>query len=196
MTRIGVLGGSFNPVHVGHVMLASYLAQYAGLDQVWLMLSPRNPLKEADGLADDNHRLAMLQVAAGDCEHIKVCDVELSMPRPSYTINTLDRLKKDYPDKQFNLIIGSDNWQIFDRWRDSDRIIADYGVIVYPRPGYDVVIGDVDGVRFVDAPVVNLSSTFIREGIALGNDMGAFLPKGVNDYILKHKLYKNNIYNG
>jgi nicotinate-nucleotide adenylyltransferase len=190
VTRIGVLGGSFNPVHVGHVMLASYLAQYADLDQVWLMLSPRNPLKEAEGLADDNHRLAMLQVAAGDCNHIKVCDIELSMPRPSYTINTLDRLKNDYPDKQFSLIIGSDNWQIFDRWRDSDRIIADYGVIVYPRPGYDVVIDGIDGVRFVDAPVVNLSSTFIREGIALGNDMDAFLPKGVNDYIKKHNLYK------
>lgn len=189
MTKIGILGGSFNPVHIGHIMLASYLAQYAGYDQVWLMLSPRNPLKNADGLAEDKHRLAMLQVAIGDCDYIKVCDVELKMPRPSYTINTLDRLKKDYPDKQFNLIIGSDNWLIFNQWRDSNRIISDYGVTVYPRPGYDVV-GDVDGVRFIDAPVVNLSSTFIREGFALNNDMDAFLPKGVNDYIIKHNLYK------
>ena len=191
MQTIGVLGGSFNPVHVGHVMLASYLSQYTSLDEVWLMLSPCNPLKNNDAFVADEHRLNMLKIAVESVKGVDVCDIELTLPRPSYTIKTLDTLKERYPDKQFRLVIGSDNWLIFDKWKDYQRIIADYGVIVYPRPGYE--IGEIDtlGVGFVNAPVINLSSTFIRDGFFAGKDMSAFLPNGVDEYIRKNNLFQN-----
>ena len=137
--RIGVFGGSFNPVHIGHVMLASYLKQFEGFDEVWLMLSPLNPLKaNSTELIPDVTRLKMLDIALKGAEGIKVSDIELSMPRPSYTINTLRYLAKRYPRHTFKLIIGSDNWKIFSQWKDSEAIIRDFGVVVYPRPGYPV----------------------------------------------------------
>lgn len=188
---IGIFGGSFNPVHIGHMMLASYLTQWGYVDQVWLTLSPRNPLKkDPDELIPDTKRLTMLNIALRGAVNIDVCDIELSMPLPSYTINTLDLLKERYPDKQFKLIIGSDNWAIFDRWRDCHRILDDYGVIVYPRPGYPIEDNHVDGMEAVNAPTVNISSTFIRKAIAKGRDMDYFLPNGVFKYINDHKLYQ------
>lgn len=191
MQTIGILGGSFNPVHVGHVMLASYLSQYTSLDAVWLTLSPCNPLKNTDALVADEHRLAMLQLAVESVPNVDVCDIELTLPRPSYTIKTLNTLKKRYPDKQFRLVIGSDNWLIFDKWKDYQRIIADYGVIVYPRPGYEVEEISTPGVEFVNAPVINLSSTFIRDGYLARKEMSAFLPHGVDVYIRKNNLFQN-----
>ena len=166
---IGILGGSFNPVHIGHLMLASYLSQWGYVDKVWLTLSPLNPLKEVSALIADTGRLAMLDIAAKGMTGTEVCDIELSMPRPSYTIDTLDELARRYPDKQFRLIIGSDNWLVFDRWREPKRILADYGIIVYPRPGYDVTAEMMrPGMTLADAPVADISSTFIRAAIADG----------------------------
>lgn len=187
---IGILGGSFNPVHIGHMMLASYLVQYTAIDKVWMTLSPRNPLKQSEVFIPDLQRLAMLEIATKNVEGIGICDIELSMPRPSYTINTLDLLKRRYPHKEFRLIIGSDNWLIFEQWRDHERILSDYGVIVYPRPGYPVGNIYVDGVEVVNAPVFNVSSTFVRDAIAKGKDMNFFLPQGVYKYILAKKLYQ------
>lgn len=189
---VGILGGSFNPVHIGHTMLASYMAQWGYVDSVWLTLSPRNPLKaDSTTLIPDTKRLTMLNLAIKGARHIDVCDIELSMPTPSYTIRTLDVLAARYPNKRFKLIIGSDNWAIFDRWRDSHRILEEYGVIVYPRPGYPIPPGHVDGMEVVDAPMVNISSTFIRAAVAKGRDMTYFLPQGVAKYISDHKLYIN-----
>lgn len=187
---VGIFGGSFNPVHVGHMMLASYLVQYTSLDRVWLTLSPHNPLKQSDALIPDMQRLAMLELAVKDTDGIEICDVELSMPRPSYTINTLDLLKQRYPHKEFRLIIGSDNWNIFGKWKDHERILSDYGVIVYPRQGYPVENISVDGVEFVDAPMFTVSSTFIRDAVKNGCDMNFFLPQGVYKYIMTNKLYQ------
>lgn len=186
---IGILGGSYNPVHSGHMMLASFLAQWGYVDQVWLTLSPRNPLKNPGDLLPDLKRLTMLNIALRGARSLDVCDIELTMPTPSYTINTLDLLASCHPDKRFKLIIGSDNWAIFDKWKDSQRILDEYGVIVYPRPGYPVAQGHVDGMEVVDAPTVNLSSTFIRNAIAKGRNMEYFLPAGVYKYIVDHKLY-------
>ncbi len=187
---VGILGGSFNPVHIGHMMLASYLVQYTPLDKVWMTLSPRNPLKEPDLSISDMQRLAMLEIATKGIEDIGVCDIELSMPRPSYTIDTLDLLSRRYPQKQFKFIMGSDNWRIFEKWRDYERILNDYGVIVYPRPGYPIENIYVDGVDFVDAPVFNVSSSFIRSAIKNGKDMNFFLPEAVYKYIVSKKLYQ------
>ena len=115
---VGILGGSFNPVHMGHMMLASYLVQWGFVDKVWMTLSPRNPLKDARDLIPDLKRLAMITIATKNTERIETCDIELSMPRPSYTINTLDLLAKRYPKRTFKLIIGSDNLRLFDQWRE------------------------------------------------------------------------------
>lgn len=189
METIGILGGSFNPVHIGHMMLASYLVQWGYVDKVWLTLSPRNPLKEAGQLLPDLKRLDMLEIAAKGATGLDICDIELAMPRPSYTINTLDVLAERYPDTRFKLIIGSDNWRIFDRWRDYRRILNDYGVLVYLRPGYPVENRYADGLEVVDAPMADVSSTFIRDAISRGRDMNYFLPAGVYKYITDNGLY-------
>ena len=190
-TTVGILGGSFNPVHHGHLMLASYLAQWGVVDEVWLTLSPRNPLKAAEALEPDTVRLNMLTLALKGEKNLDLCDIELSMPKPSYTINTLDVLSDRYPDLDFRLIIGSDNWAIFDRWRDHQRILDQYGVIVYPRPGYPVDPDPVDGMTLIDAPTINISSTFVRKAVAAGRSVRYFVPDSVAQYIAAHKLYKN-----
>lgn len=188
--RIGLLGGSFNPVHIGHLMLASFLAQWGYVDKVWLCLSPLNPLKDASQLISDSHRLEMLRLATESVPSVEVCDIELSMPRPSYTINTLEALRERFTDKDFQLVIGSDNWLIFDKWRDSQRILDEFGVIVYPRPGFPIEDSSCPGMKRVDAPMVDLSSTFVREALAQGRDMNIFLPPGVYNYIVDNNLYQ------
>lgn len=187
--RIGILGGSFNPVHNGHLMLASYLAQWGYVDEVWLTLSPRNPLKDPTRLLPDMKRLQMLNIALKGAVGLDICDIELSMPRPSYTIDTLDLLSQRYPRKKFKLVIGSDNWLTFDRWRDYQRILDDYGVIVYPRPGFAIENPNADGLEVVEAPMVNLSSTFVRDAIARGKDLSFFMPPAVCKYIRENGLY-------
>lgn len=186
---IGILGGSFNPVHIGHMMLATYLSQWGYVDKVWLTLSPRNPLKDARGLIPDMRRLTMLNIATKGLPGIETCDIELSMPRPSFTINTLDTLSKRHPAKRFKLIIGADNWVIFEQWRDWQRILDQYGVIVYPRPGYKIDNLTVDGMEYVEAPMAAISSTFVRNAITAEKNMNSFLPAGVYKYIVDNKLY-------
>ena len=191
MTKvIGIFGGSFNPVHNGHIMLAQYLAQHSHLDEVWLTLSPQNPLKISNSLLDDNHRLAMLNLAIESYPLLKVCDIELEMPRPSYTINTLDELSRRFPDYRFNVVIGGDNWNIIDRWKDYQRIINEYGVVVYPRPGYELSSTNYSNVVVVDAPLTDISSTEIREAFANGKEARHLIPQKVAEYIIKHDLYK------
>lgn len=187
---IGILGGSFNPIHMGHLMVAEYLIEWGYVDKVWLTLSPLNPLKDAAGLLPDLKRLAMMTLATKGSTDIEPCDIELSMPRPSYTIDTLDLLSKRHKSKRFKLIIGSDNWKIFDQWRDHQRLLDDYGVIVYPRPGYPIDSVYVDGMEVVKAPTVNISSTFVRNAVARNKDVTYFLPPGVFKYIRDNKLYQ------
>lgn len=175
-------------------MLASYVAQFTDVDEVWLMLSPLNPLKEhpAD-LVADHQRLDMLQIATRNTPCVKPCDIELSMPRPSYTIHSLNRLSELYPDTRFSLLIGSDNWLIFPRWYQWKEILEHFTPIIYPRPGYDIDPTTLpSGVTMVNAPTVDISSTFIRQSIAAGKDMNCFLPCGVYDYITQHNLYSCN----
>lgn len=190
--KIGILGGSFNPVHIGHVILADYIAQFTGMSQVWLMLSPLNPLKEnPEQLISDTHRLEMLRIATEGNPRLQPCDIELSMPQPSYSINSLNRLQELHPDKEFSLIIGSDNWLVFDRWRNWEEILNKYTPIIYPRPGYDISSDTLPkNVTLANAPTLDISSTFIRNAIAEGMDMLSFLPKGVAEYINKNGLYR------
>ncbi len=189
---VGVLGGSFNPIHSGHLMLASYIAQYGPVDSVWLVLSPRSPFKSDKILAPDSHRLAMLEMACELSPVINSCDIELSLPRPSYTITTLRTLAARYPDKTFRLIIGSDNWAGFSGWKESEAILDEFGLMIYPRPDYE--LGEVHDSRVtpIKAPVIEVSSSFVRKGISEGKDMNFFLPSQVYEYIINNKLYINN----
>lgn len=185
------MGGSYNPVHMAHTALADFICQTGEFDEVWLVLSPLNPLKAQPGeLVDDNLRLAMLRTACETSTRLKASDIELSLPRPSYTITTLRALAERYPGYRFRLIIGSDNWLIFNKWKDGDAIVRDFGVTVYPRPGYDFDPSALpSGVVVADTPLLDLSSTFIRRSIARGLDMSTFLPSGVAEIIARHRLY-------
>ena len=187
---VGILGGSFNPVHNGHIMLARYLREHSHLNEVWLTLSPQNPLKDATTLISDVHRFSMLQCATNEIDGVGVCDIELSLPRPSYTINTLDELTKRYPHIKFQLVIGGDNWNIIHKWKDYQRIIEEYGVVVYPRPGYDIQPINHKNVVMVDAPLADVSSTQIRSFISSRKEVSEFLPQSVLNYIEENKLYK------
>ncbi len=191
---VGVLGGSFNPVHCGHIELARYIAMSGMVDAVWLSLSPSNPLKP-DGLpgATDADRCEMLRLAVEPLGPVVgFTDIELDMPRPSYTFKTLAELSRRHPECHFKLIIGSDNWLLFDRWRESATIIRDYGVIIYPRPGYDVDSATLpDGVELLGgAPLMSVSSTEVRQLVAEGEKERSFIPAAVAAYINDHNLYR------
>ncbi|WP_352423199.1 nicotinate (nicotinamide) nucleotide adenylyltransferase [Proteiniphilum sp.] len=189
--QIGIFSGSFNPVHAGHLILANYICEFTELDEVWFVVSPHNPFKEREDLLDDDMRLEMVRLALEKYDHMIASDVELHMPRPSYTIDTLERLRSEYPDKNFTLIIGSDNWKQFPKWKESQHLIKNYQVLVYPRLGEEVVIPEelTGSVRLVEAPIVEISSTFIRESIRNGKNMRAFLPPKVYDFIVRNGIY-------
>lgn len=189
--NIGIFGGSFNPIHTGHAILANYIIQNTDIDQLWLMVSPQNPLKDEYDKSYDIHRLRMAEMVSSRLENVITSGFEFSMPHPSFTINTLDALAAKFPNDSIRLIIGADNWLIFNKWKDYERIIDEFGLIVYPRNGFDVTIDKkyAGKVTFVDAPVIEISSTYIRQQLKARNDMSFFLPDDVYRYILKNRLY-------
>lgn len=174
--KVGIFGGSFNPIHIGHLALANYLCEFSHLDEVWFMVSPQNPLKRNDKLWDDELRLELARLATEDYPKFKVCDIEFQLPRPSYTIHTLNALKEAYPGHEFTLLIGADNWKLFPHWKASDEIIAHHKVLVYPRPGYEIDENELPpSVSLVHTPLLEVSSTFIRESIEAQKDVRYFL---------------------
>ena len=191
MRRIGIFGGSFNPIHNGHAIIASYIMQYGGLDQLWLMVSPQNPLKQPHEMAGELHRLRMTEMVSHRIDGVETSAFEFSMPRPSYTIDTLHALQDKFPDDEFWLVIGADNWAVWDRWRSHDEIIQQFHVLIYPRLGYEVSIPDTltDRVRLVNAPIIELSSTTVRELLSHGQSIAFYVPADVEQYIVKHQLY-------
>ena len=163
--KIGIFSGSFNPIHLGHTRLAAYIRQQAGLDEVWLMVSPNNPLKSASELMDEKLRYHLAQLATAELEGIRPSDFEFHLPKPSYTIHTLEQLTAAYPQHQFSLIIGSDNMAIFHKWKDWQRILALFPIIVYPREGDDLAaLKQLYPMMHVieGAPLLNISATEIR----------------------------------
>lgn len=194
MTRkqIAIFSGSFNPIHIGHIALANYIKEFSYIDELWLIVSPHNPLKNAGNLLSDKVRLEMAQLAIEGYNDIKVSDVEFDMSKPSYTINTLNKLSLDHPDKDFTLVIGGDNWNDIHKWKDYKSLLQKYKVIIYPRLGQNIHIGDEykNSVQLLHAPIIEVSSTFIRQSIEQGKDMRGFLPVRVYQYIIKHSLYQ------
>lgn len=191
--KIGIFSGSFNPVHTGHLMVANYCAQFCGLDRVWLMVSPCNPLKADRALMPQQERLEMCRMAVESCPRVIASDFEFSLPVPSYTYRTLTQLREKFPDDDFTLIIGADNWLCFEKWRDWQKILRDFHVLIYPRPGYPLDAAKLpSGVRMVsdpDAPLALISSTFVREAMGQGKSVAWFIPPQVENYIKsKNKL--------
>jgi len=175
MIRTGIFGGSFNPIHNGHIILARQLKKQAALDEVWLMVSPQNPLKQHAGLLADEARMEMARKAVEGEAGIVASDYEMQLPRPSYTWNTLQALSRDYPDREFVLMIGGDNWELFDRWYRAEDIRRHYEIVVYTRtPG--------------DPGFIDISSTEIRRRIREGLSIGELVPAAVAD-IIKEKGY-------
>jgi nicotinate-nucleotide adenylyltransferase len=190
--NIGIFSGSFNPIHIGHLILANYIVEFTEIEEVWFLVSPQNPLKSENELSDEHIRLEMTELALAKYTKLKASDFEFSMPTPSYTVNTLDALRNEYPGHNFTLIIGADNWNVFESWREYDKILENYKIRVYPRLGHRITIPTKlrDKVEALDSPIIEISSTFIRDSIAEGKDVRAFLPDDIYDYILNKGLYK------
>ena len=191
MKKVGFFSGSFNPIHNGHIAIAEYMTGEGGLDEVWFSVTPQNPIKRQSDLLDDAARRDMVRLAIDGNDRLRLCDIEQRLPRPSYTITALKALREEYPDTEFHLLIGSDNWLIFNRWKACDEIIKDYKTDIYPRPEYPVDAATLPpSVRLTDAPQSDISATAIREAIAGGRAFGAWVPGPVQQYIQQNDLYK------
>lgn len=186
--KIGLYFGSFNPIHIGHLIIAQTIFERCALDQVWFVVSPQNPFKKQESLAHEHDRLRMVELAVHDNFHFRASDVEFRMPKPSYTIDTLAFLSDKHPQHQFFLFMGSDNLSHFHKWKNYRAILDNFQVLVYPRPG-DQKLTDFPEVTFIDAPLLDISATFIRQAIQSGYSAKYLLPEPVEQYILSKKLY-------
>jgi nicotinate-nucleotide adenylyltransferase len=191
INNIGLYFGSFNPLHIGHLIIASYIIDSTELDQIWFVISPHNPLKDKKTLLSNIHRLAMVNIAIEDNPKFRACDIEFNLPTPSYTINTLAVLKEKYHEKRFHLIMGEDNLESFEKWRNFEKILQNHHLFVYPRQGKDG--GELrthDSVTLVNAPMIEISSSFIRKSIKEKRDFRYYLPEKVYQYIREMHFYE------
>lgn len=186
MKKTGIFSGSFNPIHIGHLALANYLCEFEGLDEVWFLVSPHNPLKDRNELMDDQLRLHMVRLATAGYPKFITSDFEFHLPRPSYSVDTLRALKDAYPGHTFYFIMGADNWHAIAEWKNHRSFTAENNILVYPRKGYEIQIPDtLPNVRSVEAPLMEISSTFIRQAIRQGKDVRFFLPPAVYPLCIK-----------
>ena len=189
--NIGLYFGSFNPIHIGHLIIASYISQHTELSKIWFVVSPHNPLKEKKSLLGNIHRLAMVNLAIEDNHNFKSCDVEFFLPQPSYTIVTLEVLKEKYPEKKFNLILGADNLETFEKWRNYETILNNHKLFVFPRPGSNGgKLKDHSSVVWINAPLIEISSSYIRKAIKEKKDFRYYLPEKVYQYISEMHFYE------
>ena len=204
MKKIGLFFGSFNPIHVGHLILANYLADQSDLSEVWLVVSPHNPHKEKANLLDDHHRLAMVRIAVEDNNKLKASDIEFNLPKPSYTVFTLQSLKEKHPDDQFVLIMGEDNLRTFHKWKNYEYILENHQLYVYPRvlTVQEIATGETefkvaDDVKnhpnikfFNDAPLMKVSSSYVRKAVKENQDVRYLLTDKVFEYLDEMNFYK------
>lgn len=203
--KIGLYFGTFNPIHVGHLVIANHMAQYTELDQVWFVVSPQNPLKDKSTLLADHHRLMLVKIALDDNPNLRACDIEFHLPKPSYTATTLAYLKTNYPDYEFSLIMGEDNLRTLHKWFNHEVIIQHHKIYVYPRvltfqeeielTSINANIGNDyknnSNVIFCEnAPVMKVSASFIRQSIKDGKDVMYLLTESVNQYVDEMNFYR------
>jgi len=189
--KTGLFFGSYNPIHIGHLAIANYILEYTDLDRLWFVISPHNPLKEKKSLLANHHRYALVNIAIEDHPGFKASDIEFRLPQPSYTIDTLTYLKEKYPQNNFVLIMGSDNIETLDKWKNPQQILNNYRIFVYPRPGMNPQkIRKHKNISIVDAPLIEISSSFIRNAIKERKNIRYYLPKGVYEYIIEMHFYE------
>lgn len=191
MIKTGLFFGSFNPIHIGHLAIANYMLEFSDIDQLWFIVSPQNPLKQKQTLLADYHRLELTRRAVEDDNRFRVSDIEFGMPTPSYTIDTLAYLGEKHPDHDFHLIMGADGLKTFNQWKNSQQIQEKYHRLVYPRPGIpNEAIRDQQNITLVDAPMIEISSSFIRQSIKEGKDVRYFLPEKTYHYLVEMHFYE------
>ena len=188
--RIGLYFGSFNPVHIGHLIIGSYMTNYGNMDQVWFVLSPQNPLKHQNSLLNEYHRQHLLLSAIEGENKLKCSTIEFHLPRPSFTIDTLAYLKEKYPEHNFSIILGSDSFQNLKKWKNYELLIKDYPILVYKRPGFEINNMFNANTTVVDAPLLEISSTNIREMIKKGKSIRFLVPDIVKEEIERNHYYK------
>ncbi len=190
--KIGLFFGSFNPVHIGHMIIANYMTTQTDLDQVWMVVSPQNPLKEKSSLARDYDRLHLVRLAIEGNSQLEASKIEFNLPKPSYTIDTLTYLREAHPNNEFVLIMGGDNLGTLHKWKNYELILRDYQVYVYRRPNYD--LGDLathESVQLFDAPLMQISASYIRKCIQEGHSIQYLVPEPVYDYLSTSNMYRN-----
>ncbi|WP_278034578.1 nicotinate (nicotinamide) nucleotide adenylyltransferase [Flavobacterium nitratireducens] len=191
--KIGLYFGTFNPIHVGHLIIANHMVEHADLDQVWLVVTPHNPLKKKSTLLDDYHRLQMVFLATEDYPKLKPSDIEFKLAQPNYTVNTLAHLEEKYPNHEFSLIMGEDNLKSLHKWKNYEAILEHHEIYVYPRISVEdenLEFKNHPKIHIIDAPVVEISSTAIRSNIKLGKNVRPLLPEKVWEYIDHNLFYK------
>lgn len=201
--KIGLYFGTFNPIHVGHLIIANHMAENADLDQVWLVVTPHNPFKKKSTLLDDYHRLQMVHLATEDFPKLKPSDIEFKLSQPNYTVNTLVHLEEKFPDYEFSLIMGEDNLKSLYKWKNYEVILQNHDIYVYPRleakgrtgeaissEPKNIELKNHSKVHIIDAPIVEISSTFIRNNIKEGKNIQPLLPAKVWEYIDHNNFYK------
>ena len=190
--RIGIFGGSFDPIHIGHAIIAQHVISSGAVDRLWFMVSPLNPLKVGkERQVADTDRLRMVEMVSHPMEGVETSAFEFTMPKPSYTIDTLNALQAKFPEDEFYLLIGADNWVVFGKWRNNEEILSKYHLLIYPRLGYEVNIPEElkERVQLIDAPIIELSSTEIRERLAKGLSVRYYVPDEVLAFIERKQLY-------
>lgn len=189
--KIALYFGSFNPIHIGHMAIANYVLEFTEVDAVWFVISPQNPFKSKQAMLQDYHRLELVARAIGDKKGYHSSNIEFSMPKPSYTIDTITYLEEKYPDNEYYLIMGADNLNTFHKWKNADLLMQKVKMLVYPRPGIKMPDNYPESrVRSINAPMMEISSSFIREAIKNGKDVSFFLPKPVAEYIDEMNFYR------
>ena len=191
--KVGLFFGSFNPIHVGHMIIANYMVEFTNLDEVWFVVTPHNPFKKKKTLLPDNHRYQTVMVATEDYVKLRPSRIEFDLPQPNYTIDTLTHLYENYPQREFSLIMGEDNLNSFHKWKNYEMILKNHSIYVYPRISETRKKSKFHGhlkVNFVNAPIVEISSTFIRTAIHNNKDIRSFLPSNVWKYIDEMNFYK------
>ena len=188
--NIGLYFGSFNPIHIGHLIIANHVLNETSINKIWFVVSPQNPLKESKTLLNEFDRLHLVRLATQDDNRIKCSDIEFNLPKPSYTSNTLMFLAEKYPEHQFALIMGSDSFQNLDKWKNYEAIINNYSIYVYKREGYDIrkAFGSVPLI--LNAPIIQISASQIREHIRSGKSIRYLVPESVREEIESRKFYK------
>jgi len=188
--KVGLYFGSFNPIHIGHLAIANYMVEYSDMDKLWFVVSPQNPFKEKRSLLAEHHRLSLVEIAIEDDLRFKASNIEFHLPQPSYTIDTLVYLEEKYPDITFVLIMGEDNLKGLHKWKNYERILEKYPIYVYPRDYKTIGKKEYDNITVVDAPLMEVSSSFIRKAIKVKKDVSYFMHFKVAEYIKEMHFYE------